>query len=104
MNIYEETTQRILKKLDEGVIPWRKTWACGLPASLSTGREYRGINILIMSTAGYTSRYWVTFREALRLGGNVRKGEKATPIIYWHWRTPEEPRRLHLTAPVALVR
>lgn len=94
MNIYEETTQRILKKLDEGVIPWRKTWACGLPASLSTGREYRGINILIMSTAGYTSRYWVTFREALRLGGNVRKGEKATPIIYWHWRTPEELAKL----------
>ena len=94
MNIYEETTQRILKQLDEGVIPWRKTWASGLPASLSTGREYRGINILILSTAGYSSRYWVTFREALRLGGNVRKGEKATPIIYWHWRTPEELAKL----------
>ena len=94
MNIYAETTQRILKKLDEGVIPWRKTWASGLPASLSTGREYRGINILILSTAGYASRYWVTFREALRLGGNVRKGEKGTPVIYWHWRTPEELAKL----------
>lgn len=94
MNIYDETTQRILKQLKEGVIPWRKTWACGLPISLATGREYRGINILILGTAGYTSRYWVTFREALRLGGNVRKGERATPIIYWHWRTPEELARL----------
>ncbi len=94
MNIYEETTTRILKQLEEGVIPWRKTWACGLPASLRTGREYRGINILILSAAVFSSRYWVTFREALRLGGNVRKGQKATQIIYWHWRTPEELAKL----------
>ena len=56
MNIYEETTARILQQLEEGVIPWRKTWACGLPASLRTGREYRGVNILILSAAGFSSR------------------------------------------------
>ena len=38
--------------------------------------------------------YWVTFKQAQKLGGHVKKGEKATPIVYWHWRTPEEMAKL----------
>ena len=94
MDVYSTVTDRILKQLEAGVIPWRKTWTTGLPASLTTGREYRGINILILISAGYCSRYWVTFRQALRLGGHVCKGEKGTPVVYWHWRTPEDLVRL----------
>lgn len=81
MNIVQTITDRILSNLEAGQIPWRKTCQGGLPASLATGREYRGINILMLGTQDYTSRYWLTFREALRLGGHVRKGEKATPIV-----------------------
>jgi antirestriction protein ArdC len=93
MNIYTTITERILAQLDAGVAPWRKTWASGLPKSLVTGREYRGLNLLVLGLAEYSSRYWVTYREALRLGGHVRKGERATPVIYWKWRTPEELER-----------
>lgn len=94
MNIYETFTNRILNQLEAGQIPWRKTWRAGLPRSLTTKREYRGINVLVLGTAKGTSRYWVTYREALRLGGHVRKGEKASPVVYWKWRTPEELKRL----------
>ena len=90
MTIYETVTTRILKQLAAGQVPWHKTWKTGLPKSLSTGREYRGVNILVLGSAEYTSRYWLTFREAQRQGGHVRKGERATPVIYWKWRTPEE--------------
>ena len=93
-NIYQTVTERILKQLDEGVLPWRKTWKAGLPKSLSTNKEYRGINILILGMAEFTSRYWLTYRQALRLGGHVRKGEKATAVVYWKWRTPEDLKRL----------
>jgi antirestriction protein ArdC len=62
MNIYQTVTDRILKQLESGVVPWRKNWTTGLPKSFSTGREYRGINVLILGTAEYTSRYWVTYR------------------------------------------
>ncbi len=92
MNIIQTITDRIIARLDAGVAPWRQTWQRGLPASLATGREYRGINILMLGTTDHTSRYWLTFREALRLGGHVRKGEKATPVVFWKWRTPEELR------------
>ena len=94
MNIYEAVTERILKKMEQGVIPWRKTWTTGLPKSLTTGKEYRGMNIVLLGLAGFDSRYWVTFRETQRLGGYVRKGEKATPVYFWHWRTPEELEKL----------
>jgi antirestriction protein ArdC len=55
---------------------------------------YRGINILLLGSRPYSSRYWTTYREAQRLGGHVRKGEKATPVVFWHWRTEEELVRL----------
>jgi antirestriction protein ArdC len=88
MNIYQTITDRILKQLESGVVPWRKTWTTGLPKSLTTAKEYRGINIVILGMAEYTSRYWVTYRQAQHLGGQVRKGERSTPVIYWKWRTP----------------
>ena len=94
MNIYTSVTERILKKLEEGVIPWRKTWSTGLPKSLSTGKEYRGMNILLLALTGFTSRYWVTYREVLRLGGHVRLGEKGTTVFFWHWRTAEDLQKL----------
>ncbi|MCP5528172.1 MAG: DUF1738 domain-containing protein [Verrucomicrobiales bacterium] len=90
MNPYQIVTDRILKQLDAGVVPWRKTWTSGLPKSLTTGREYRGINVLMLGTTGFRSRYWVTYRQAKTRGGHVRKGERSTPVIYWKWRTPEE--------------
>lgn len=93
-NIYATVTDRILKCLDAGVIPWRKTWRTGLPKNLMTGREYRGINILVLSLAGYGSRYWLTYRQAFGMGGHVRKGEKATPVVYWKWHTAGDLKRL----------
>lgn len=90
MTIYETITNRILNQLAAGQIPWRKTWKAGLPKSLGSGREYRGVNLLVLGGAEYTSRYWLTFREAQRHGGHVRKGARATPVVYWKWRTPEE--------------
>ena len=90
MTIYENVTTRILNQLAAGQIPWRKTWTSGLPKSLTTGKEYRGVNILVLGSTEYRSRYWLTFREAQRQGGHVRKGQRATPVIYWKWRTPEE--------------
>ena len=90
MSIYQTVTDRILKQLEHGVIPWRKTWTTGLPKSLTTHRDYRGVNILVLAAAEFTSRYWVTYREAQRLGGYVRRGECATPVVCSKWRTPEE--------------
>ena len=94
MNIYQTVTDRILQQLDAGQIPWRKSWTTGLPKSLTSGKAFRDVNILVLAAAGFTSRYRLTFRQARQLGGHVRKGETATPVVHWHWRTPEDAARL----------
>lgn len=94
MNIYQLVTDRILKQLEEGQAPWRKTWASRLPKNIISGKEYRGVNILMLASAGFDSRYWLTYRQAEHLGGHVRRGGKATPIVYWKWRTADEITRL----------
>ena len=94
MNVYELVTARIVERLEEGVIPWQKCWTSGPAKSLTTGKEYRGLNSLLLKMGEYSSRYWVTFKQAKKAAGHIKKGEKATPVVYWHWRTPEEMAKL----------
>ncbi|NGO54518.1 ArdC family protein [Allomesorhizobium camelthorni] len=90
-SLYQEITDRIIAELERGTVPWVKPWGrakadLGLPKNAATGRFYSGINILILWGAvierGYPSQNWLTFRQALSLGGNVRKGERGTTIVH----------------------
>ena len=85
--IYQMITDRILELLENGVIPWRKPWKGGaseeLPANLVSKKTYRGINIFLLSAMGFSSRYWLSYKQAQEKGGQVRKGEKGTPVIFW---------------------
>lgn len=92
----EKITQRIIEQLEAGVVPWHKPWATDglLPTSFATKKSYRGINTLILSTVqlaeGYQSPYWLTFKQAQKLGAKVIKGSKATPIVFWKLIEKEE--------------
>lgn len=90
-DIYAEVTASILAQLESGKIPWRKPWACGMPRNASTGKNYRGINSFLLSFGPYANPGWLTFRQAKDLGGNVRKGEKSTLVVFWKlWETTEK--------------
>ncbi len=87
-NIHEIVTDRIIAAMENGVVPWRKPWTgSGGPTSLTTGKPYRGINSLILEVVamseGYDLPLWGTYKQAQALGGNVRKGEKGTPVVLW---------------------
>jgi antirestriction protein ArdC len=84
-NLYDQITERIVALLEKGTVPWRKPWTAqtGLPCNLITKKPYRGINTLLLHAMHYESPYWLTFRQALELGGHVRKGEKSCPIVFW---------------------
>ncbi len=100
-NLYQEVTDRIITELEAGRVPWVQPWdstqtALGLPANAATGRHYSGVNILILWAAvigkAYPSRRWLTFRQALDLGGAVRKGERGTTVVYADRFIPEAER------------
>lgn len=84
---YEKVTARILAQLEAGTVPWAKPWQSGgaplqMPVSVH-GHKYRGINLLILLSAGFASPVWLTYNQAKKLGGNVRKGEKGTAVLLW---------------------
>ena len=100
-NLYAEITVKIIAELEAGRLPWVQPWASsgasaplGLPKNAATGRQYSGINVLILWNAviehGYAVQSWLTFRQALLLGGHVRKGERGTTIVYADHFIPED--------------
>lgn len=98
VSLYDEVTRRIVAELEQGRVPWVQPWgtadtALGLPRNAATQRTYSGINILILWGAviarGYPAQHWLTFKQALALGGNVRKGERGTTVCYADRFTPQ---------------
>jgi antirestriction protein ArdC len=85
MDVYQIVTDKIISLLESGTVPWRKPWSAGsgMPKNLVSKKEYRGVNIFILSAMPYSSQYWFTYKQATDLGGNVKRGEKSTPVIFW---------------------
>jgi antirestriction protein ArdC len=91
-NLYDEITRKIIAELEAGRVPWVQPWgtaakvSLGMPKSAATGRRYSGINVLILWGAaiecGFAGQSSLTFRQALSLGGHVRKGECGTTVVY----------------------
>jgi len=86
--IYQMITDKVLELLEAGVIPWEKSWTGAEPQNVITGREYRGINAFLLGCTGATP-YWLTFNQAIKAGGKVKKGAKSMPVIFWKWLEKE---------------
>ena len=102
--LYEDITNRIIAELEAGRLPWVQPWGSaavsaplGIPRNAATGRNYSGINVLILWGAvvqhGYAIQSWLTFRQAVALGVHVRKGERGTTIVYADRFVPDDERR-----------
>ena len=103
-NLYDDITDKIIAELEDGRLPWVQPWGTAavraplaMPRNASTGRQYSGINVLILWGAviqqGYPTQHWLTFRQALSLGGNVRKGERGTTVVYADRFTLDDEKR-----------
>ncbi len=83
-DIYSTITNKILEIMEGGVIPWHKPWLLsGNHRNLITGKQYRGINVFLLSCSSFGSPWWLTFKQAKTKGGKIRKGEKGTMIVFW---------------------
>ncbi|MGA9776718.1 MAG: zincin-like metallopeptidase domain-containing protein [Verrucomicrobiia bacterium] len=89
---YDRITDRITALLEKGTVPWHKPWTArtGLPRNFVSKNPYRGINVFLLLAMMYESPFWLTFRQVSRLGGSVRKGEKACPVVFWKQTTTED--------------
>lgn len=82
---YEIITDRIIGLLEQGVVPWQKPWkSCGgMPYNLVSKKPYRGMNVWLLHSLNYEQPAFLTYKQAQELGGNVKRGEKACPIVFW---------------------
>jgi antirestriction protein ArdC len=102
--LYRDITDKIIAELEAGRVPWVQPWgtaaaraSLAMPKNAASGRGYSGINVLILWSAvverGFSGQLWLTFRQALGLGGHVRKGETGTTVVYADRFVPDEERR-----------
>jgi antirestriction protein ArdC len=91
-DVYSRITDKIIADLEQGVRPWLRPWNADHAAGRITrplrhnGIPYKGINVVMLWSAatvkGYACPLWLTFKQALELGGNVRKGETGELVVY----------------------
>ncbi|WP_139371120.1 ArdC family protein, partial [Xanthomonas cissicola] len=95
-DLIQATAERMLALMQQGTIPWRQPWndreappngSINGPWNPTTGKQYRGSNTLILRGAqlvnGYEDSRWLTYKQALAVGGQVRRGEMGHQIAYW---------------------
>lgn len=83
-DIAETITEKLIAALEAGTPPWRNSWkGISAPHNASTGKTYQGMNWFLLSMIGGGG--FLTYKQAQDLGGNVRKGEKGNPIVFWNF-------------------
>jgi len=91
-DVYTRVTDRIVSDLEQGVRTWLKPWSAAHAEGSITrplrhnGLPYRGMNVLLLwgeaMAKGYAAPAWMTYKQALELGGQVRKGERGSLVVY----------------------
>lgn len=73
---------RIIKSLDQGIIPWRKPWCkvCDCAFSYATGAPYSLINQFLLEER---KGEYLTYKQAKQAGGYVKKGAKSQQVVFW---------------------
>lgn len=88
--IHRIIADQVIKAMETSGTDWVKSWttpAGQLPTSMSTSKQYRGINLLILGMTraanGYGSHHWATYKQWASMGAQVQKGQKSATIILY---------------------
>jgi antirestriction protein ArdC len=82
MDIRRQITDDIIRAMESGTPPWRKSWSAGcMNLNASTGQVYKGINQVVLGMQGQGDPRWLTHKQAEYMGLQVRKGECGTQIV-----------------------
>jgi antirestriction protein ArdC len=89
--ICNEVNAKILARVEKGSVPWYRPWTgAGIPRNIYSGKEYQGINVLLLTIAGYEHNAFITYRQLQEIGGKVRKGEHGHLVCHWQYPDANE--------------
>ena len=94
--VFQMISEQMIAKIEEAIAlqetgqnsiaPWHRPWfQAGIPQNLVSKKAYRGMNVFLLAMLGYASPYFLTFNQARKLGGSVKKGEKSYIVTFWKW-------------------
>jgi antirestriction protein ArdC len=88
-DLYAKVSARVIAELEAGAAPWIKPWSAtpgaNMPCNAVTNRPYSGCNVILLwmaRAAGYRTPRFLTFKQALDVGGHVRKGERGAKVYF----------------------
>jgi antirestriction protein ArdC len=91
-DVYTRVTDKIIADLERGNLTWQQPWQAGHQAGSvsrplrAEGKPYRGVNVMMLWASalekGYSAPIWMTYNQAAEIGGQVRKGETGTLVVY----------------------
>ena len=91
---YRKVADQLIEQIEAGTAPWRQAWQPGekaMPCNVVTGKAYRGGNSVWLASVterrGYSDERWGTYKQVQGLGGQVRRGEKGSAILFWQFET-----------------
>jgi len=90
-DVYAIVTNRIIKLLEQGMVPWKRTWSYrGQPQNFVSRNPYHGINVLLLNSLNYPTNFFLTFKQVNELGGRIGEEEKGYPVVFWKWLENEK--------------
>src|SRR5271155_4382137 len=91
-DVYARVSAQIVTAIEQGAGSWRMPWNTSgkyafSPINVVSKKPYRGINTVCLWAAAQTKSYasgeWGTYQQWQERGAQVRKGEKATTVVFW---------------------
>ena len=90
LDLHQRVTDEIVQAIEAGtgkfIMPWHGI-PQGIPRNVMTGAPYNGVNTLVLWAAAknhhYSTCYWATYRQWQEIGAQVKKGEKATVVVFY---------------------
>jgi antirestriction protein ArdC len=84
ISVAEKVTNKIIEKLEQGIIPWKKPWTGQSARNWVTQKPYRGVNKFLLDDGEY-----ISFKQCTDAGGKIKKGAKASMVVYYKLTTYE---------------
>lgn len=91
--VYQRMVDFFVEKVTAaGELPWMKPWDGTImaPKNLITKKPYRGFNTMMLAFEMWEHPWWISYKQAKALGGQVRKGERSTPVVFWKLMEPKD--------------
>jgi len=81
--VFSDINDRILERLKQGIVPWKKSWTSGVPRNFITKKPYHGLNFLSLAMQDFPSPYYLSFLQCKQKQGSIIKGSSGNIILYW---------------------